>query len=42
MDRLEITGERMPDCLEKHNEQALKAFPYGPDIFARGAFTFLR
>ena len=41
MDRLEITGERMPDVLENHNRQTLKPFPYGPDLFARGTWFAL-
>ena len=39
MDRLEITGERMPDVLERHNRQKLKAFPYGPELRARASFV---
>ena len=37
MDRLEITGERMPDILESHNQQKLKRFPYGPELRARAS-----
>ena len=41
MDRLEITGERRPDILKRHNRQKLNAFPYGPELRARASF-FLR
>ena len=41
MDRFEITGERLPDILERHNRQKFKAFPYGPELRA-GASFFLR
>ena len=37
-DRLEITGERMPDILKGHNRQTLNSFPYGPELFGGEGF----
>ena len=38
MDRLKLTGERLPDVLERHNRQKLKAFPCGPELRAQASF----
>ena len=39
MDRLEITGERLPDCQRNDNHQKFKPFNYGPELRATASFV---
>ena len=42
MDRLEVTGERLPNIGEDHNHQNLDPFPYGPDLWEGAGYFVLQ
>ena len=42
LNRLRITGQRMPDLQRDHNEQNLNPFPYGPELWTGEGFFELR